>query len=263
MLLGSDLDLNSILRILNLPDATLPQHPATYAQLLAAVEGLAWKDNVRVGAQVNITVASPGATIDGQTMVANDRVLLRNQTATTENGTYVWNAAATPMTRTADMNAGTEFTSAVVPVDAGTDAGTQWRQTAVNPTIGTTPVLFAAFGTSAPAASSVTAGVARYATQAEVDAGAVTNATVTPATLLAAAGRVRKFSADIGDGTATLFTATHNFATKDVTVSVFRNSGAFDEILVDRERTTTNTVQIRFAAGVVPTVNQYRVVVMG
>lgn len=263
MQLGNDLDFNNVLRALNLPDAVLPQQPATLAQLQAAIEGLAWKDNARVAAQVNVTVASPGATIDGQTMAAGDRVLLRNQTATAENGVYVWNASATPMTRSADMNASIEFTSAVVPVDAGTDAGTQWRQTAVGPTVGTTAILFVAFGTSAPAASTVTAGLARYATQAEVDAGSVTNATVTPQTLLAAAFRVRKFSADIGDGSATLFTITHNLNTRDVEVSVRRNSGLFDFILVDTEATTVNTVQVRFAAGFVPTANQFRAIVVG
>lgn len=263
MQLGNNIDFASVFRALNLTDATTPQEPATLAQLQAAIEGLAWKDNARVAAQVNVTVSSPGATIDGQTMVSGDRVLLRSQTTASENGTYVWTGAATPMTRTVDMNASVEFTSAIVPVDAGTDAGTQWRQTAVNPTVGTTAILFVAFGTAAPAASAGTAGIAAFATQAEVDAGSVANKTVTPVTLLAAAFRVRKVSADIGDGSATLFTVTHNLGTRDVEVSVRRNSGLFDFILVDTEATTTNTVQVRFAAGFVPTTNQFRAIVVG
>jgi hypothetical protein len=47
----------------------------------------------------NINTASPGATIDGVTMVAGDRVLLPYQTTGNQNGVWIWNGAAVAMTR--------------------------------------------------------------------------------------------------------------------------------------------------------------------
>ena len=80
------LDFGNARKIINLPDGTNPQDPATVAQLNAAVEGVAWKDSSRVSTQGNLNLASPGATIDGITMAANDRVLVRAQTS----GTRKW-----------------------------------------------------------------------------------------------------------------------------------------------------------------------------
>lgn len=260
--IGTDLDFLGSSRMLNVPDAVLPQQPATFAQVKALIEGLAWKDNVKVGAQVNITLTAPGTTIDGITMSLNDTFLAFNQTATVDNGTYVWNGAGVAATRLYTMSLSGDFTSAIVTVDSGTSAGVTYRQTAVNPTVGTTSILFVPFGTTAPAATTSTAGVAAIATQAEVDAGVVTNKFVTPATAAAYASRVRKFAVDIGDGTATQFTVTHNFGTRDCVGQVRRNSGAYDVILTDIEWTTTNTATIRFT-GFIPSTNQWRVIVEG
>lgn len=82
----ANLDFEGVARIQNLPDAVSAQEPATKAQLDAAVLGLGFKDNVRVKTQSNINLASPGATIDGITMAADDRVLVGSQSAQTENG---------------------------------------------------------------------------------------------------------------------------------------------------------------------------------
>lgn len=90
----SDLDFNSAARILNLPDPTLAQHPATKAYVDSAVEGLAWKDSVRVATVANITLSGPGATIDGVAMAANDRVLVKDQSTASQNGIYIWNGGA-------------------------------------------------------------------------------------------------------------------------------------------------------------------------
>jgi hypothetical protein len=62
------LDFGNARKIINLPDGVNPQDPATVAQLNSAIEGLAWKDSVRVSTQGNLNLASPGATIDGVTM---------------------------------------------------------------------------------------------------------------------------------------------------------------------------------------------------
>lgn len=242
------LDFASVGKINNLPDAVNAQDPATLAQLKAAIEGLAQKDDVRVRAASNISIASPGATVDGVTMVVNDRVLLAAQTAGAENGIYVWNGAAIPMTRAADASTGPELVSALVPVAEGTSAGTVWRQTAVNITLGTTSIAFVVFGTVSPPANESTAGIAEVATQAETDTGTDDTRMVTPAKLANWASRPRRFTQAIGDGTATSFTLTHNFNTRDVDVTVRRNSGNYDQIICDIEFPTVNTVRLVFNA---------------
>jgi hypothetical protein len=225
------------------------------------VEGLNWKDNVRVATTGNINLNAPGSTIDGVTLSVGDRVLVKNQTAAAENGIYIYNGASTPMTRAPDANTADELENAVVVVDEGTNAGTTWRQTSVNFTLGTDPVNWTSFGTAAPSANETTAGIIRVATQSEVDAGTIDNAAITPLKLANWAGRIRKYATTIGDGTATTFTITHNFGTRDVFVGVYQNSGNYDDIICDVERPNVNSVVVRF--GVAPAANSIRVVVIG
>lgn len=69
----------------------------------------------------------------------------------------------------------------------------------------------------------------------------------------------------IGDGSATVFTLTHSLATKDVRVTVRRNSAPYDMVEVSDELDGSdpdNKVKLTFY-GEVPTTNEYRVVVMG
>lgn len=242
-----DLDFGSVARLLNLLDAVDPQEPATLAQLHAAIEGLAWKDNVRVSTQSNINLSSPGASVDGITMAVSDRVLVRAETATATNGIYLWNGAAVAMTRSDDCSTAAELESAVTTVDEGTDAGVSYRQSAVNLTLGTDPVTWTVFGTVVPAASESTAGKAELATQAETDAGTDDLRIVTPLKLATWSGRPLKYSTLVGDGAATSYTITHNLNTRDLQAVVRRNSGAYDEIIADVEFTTVNTVTVIFA----------------
>ncbi len=257
----TDIDFGGTSRITNLPDPTLAQHPATKAYVDSAIEGLAWKDSVRVATQGNLSIASPGATIDGITMATNDRVLVRAQTAQPENGIYIWNGAAVAMTRAADMSVAPEFEQAVTTVEEGTSAASTFRQTAVNITVGTTNVVWTSFGTAAPAANETTPGIVEIATQAEVDAGTDNTRAVTPQGLAGWSNRPRKFQQLIGDGSATQYTVTHNLNTRDVQASVYRNSGAYDEVFTDVEYTTVNSVTIRFATA--PASNAFRVVIDG
>jgi hypothetical protein len=260
-IVGTNLDFSSSAKIVNLPDPTGAQDAATKAYVDAAIEGLAWKDSARVATQANINLASPGATIDGVTMASGDRVLVRAQTSAAENGIYIWNGASTAMTRSLDANTADELEQAVVTVEEGTSAGATFRQTSVNFTLGTNAVNWVSFGTSAPAATETTAGIARIATQTEVDTGTDNSTIVTPLKLANWANRIRKYSTNIGDGTATQYTVTHNLNTRDVEISVYRNSGAYDEPLIDVEHTTVNTVNIRFSTA--PSANAFRVVVIG
>lgn len=80
------------------------------------------------------------------------------------------------------------------------------------------------------------------------------------AVTLASGYGVRKYSATIGDGSATSYTVSHNFNTRDVEVSVY-DTATYEEVIVDITRTNVNAVTIGFAAA--PSANSYRVVVVG
>jgi hypothetical protein len=70
---------------------------------------------------------------------------------------------------------------------------------------------------------------------------------------------VSKYATNVGDGTATSYTITHNLGTRDVIVSVYEGSGSYAEVICDVNHATTNTITLLFS--VAPTSNQYRVVV--
>lgn len=67
------------------------------------------------------------------------------------------------------------------------------------------------------------------------------------------------YATDIGNGTDTTITVTHNLGSRDVIVQVYEASGNYAEVMVETRRATTNTVSLIFATA--PTSNQYRVVV--
>jgi hypothetical protein len=102
-------------------------------ELDAARQGYAGaKDPVRVRTTTNVTIATPGATLDGIAMTVTDRVLLPAQTTGTQNGIYVWNGAAVPMTRALDADAtGEILDGTTVAVADGTAQGTVYIQNAV------------------------------------------------------------------------------------------------------------------------------------
>ena len=256
-----DIDLGGIAKVINAQAPVAAADLTTKAYVDALIEGLAWKDNARVSTQANTTIASPGATVDGITMVANDRVLVRAQTTQTENGVYIWNGAAVAMTRANDASTFDELENAVVGVDEGTSAGTQWRQSAVNGVLGTNNVLWGSFGTSAPAASETVSGIAEIATQAETDAGTDDLRIVTPLKMATYAGRVKKFTQVIGDASATSIAVNHNLNTRALHVGVFQDSGTFD--LVDCEVELTSVNQATFKFNTAPALNALRVTIIG
>ena len=253
------LDFASGARITNLPAPASANEPARLADLNAAIEGLAWKDDVRVASIANINLASPGASVNGISMVSGDRFLAKDQTTPAENGIYIWNGSAVAATRALDASTSDELENAVVTVGEGTSAGSSFRQTSVNFTIGVGAVAWANFGNAAPAATETLAGIAEIATQSETDTGTDDLRFVTPLKLANWAKTPKGFASNIGDGSATAYVVTHNFNTFDVAVTVFRNSGNRDDIIVSIDRTSVNAVTITFASA--PASNAFRVLV--
>lgn len=252
----SDADFGGVARVTSLLDPSAAQDAATKAYVDSSVTGLNWKDSVRTASTANINLASPGASIDGITMATNDRFLAKDQSTASQNGIYIWNGAAAAATRAPDMDAAAEVEQAITTVEEGTaNAGTSWRQTAVNVTLGTTSLAFVAFGTAAPASSETVSGVLELATQAETDTGTDDLRAVTPLKLNTWSSRARTKTGNIGDASSTQIDVTHNWGTRAVRVEVFRNASPWDTIICDVSRPDTNTVRFNFATA--PTSNQF------
>ena len=110
---------------------------------------------VRCATTANITIATAlnaGDAIDGVTLVAGDRVLVKHQTASETNGIYV---AGTTPARAFDMLEGIAAYGALVYVVAGTaNGGRLFRNTNTSlPLIGSTALTFTELVSSAAASS--------------------------------------------------------------------------------------------------------------
>lgn len=81
-------------------------HIATKGYVDSARQGLDVKQSVRVASTANVAISTgleAGDVIDGVTLVAGDRVLLKNQTTASENGIYVA-VASGAASRSSDAN---------------------------------------------------------------------------------------------------------------------------------------------------------------
>jgi len=118
----------------------------TYLDFFAT--GISWKQPVLCGTTTNITLSGL-QTIDGVTVVAGDRVLVKSQSAPAQNGIYL--ASATAWSRAPDANTWDELISAICFVESGsTLAGSAWYCT-IQPggTLGTTAVTWSNFSVAA------------------------------------------------------------------------------------------------------------------
>lgn len=132
-------------QITNLGAPTSANDAVTKTYVDSALEGLDWKTAVRVASTANIATLSGLLTIDGVTLVANDRVLVKDQTDQTQNGIYL--AASGAWTRALDANTYEEILAAVVYVIQGTvNTGSKWVNTNTGTgTIGVDNITFTTF----------------------------------------------------------------------------------------------------------------------
>lgn len=225
----------------NLADPTAAQDAVTKAYADALAQGYKWKEPVRAATTANITL-SGAQSIDGVSIVAGDRVLVKNQSTGSANGIYL--AASGAWTRATDFDAASELVGASCFVSEGTTLGNSvWINTTDGPiTLGTTSLVFVQTngGTSYTAGTGISV------------AGSVISIDL--------AVTARKASATIGDNSATTLTFTHNLNTQDVVVSV-REVATNAVVLCDVVANGVNTVQATF--GTAPTSGQYRITVIG
>ena len=142
---------------------------ATKADVDAAVAGLDWKPSVRVATTGALTLATDveaGDVIDGVTLAAGNRVLVKNQASGAENGIYVVQSSGAPV-RATDADSSAEVTAglAVFVAEGTTLADTCWVLTTNDTiTLGSTALVFTQFGTgSTPDADATTKGKVQLA----------------------------------------------------------------------------------------------------
>lgn len=132
-------------KITNLATPTDTTDAATKAYVDATAAGIDWKESVRAATTANITL-SGAQTIDGVSVVAGNRVLVKNQDTASENGIYV--AAASSWSRASDANSSAEVTAGLaVWVNEGTANGDAGWVLTTNDTItlDTTALTFTQF----------------------------------------------------------------------------------------------------------------------
>jgi len=126
--------------------STSPSNATDIANKLyvdTVAQGLNPKAACKAGTLTNITLSGL-QTIDGYSVLAGNRVLVKNQTATADNGIYV--ASASAWTRATDMDVWAEVPGAYTVVLNGSQANTAWVSTSVDTgTIGVTPITFVQF----------------------------------------------------------------------------------------------------------------------
>jgi hypothetical protein len=269
---------------------------ATQAYVDGVAQGLNVKDSVRVLADYSVDIADV-AVVDEVTLADGDRVLLIDQTTTTENGIYVYDLGTTSLSRAADADPVADELNkgAYVLVVEGSYAATGWIVTDYAAGVTTWTQFSAANEYSAGNGIDISGNaisvkidgnslaetgsglyvqlseggglnVDAYGLYAQIGTGLAINSSTGDIQLDSDNGYgIRKYSENNTALTAVsgsvTWTVTHNIGTRDVTVQLF-DLDDYAQIEVDVIRTNTNTVTLSWNSGNV-SADSYRVVVVG
>lgn len=253
-------------KIINLAEPVDPQDAATKYYVDAAVAGLTWKKAVHLASTVNVDLSADlvGVVIDGHDALtlsdAGYRILLAGQTDASQDGIYLLTdqAGVLVAVRTTDADSVAELKGAAVFVMEGTSHGsTSWVQANhyLTDFAGQTWEQFAG-------ASDYTAGAGLVADGNIFNVGQGLGISVTAnAVAIDTNVTARKYSATIGNGSATSYVVNHALDNQFVVTQVYQNSSPFALVETDVELTSPTQVTIRFA--VAPTTDQYIVNIIG
>jgi hypothetical protein len=158
-------------KLTNLAPGTTGTDAINKNQLEAAITGLSWKQAVVAATSSNVNLSTGGLlTLDTSVILADgDRVLVKSQTLSKENGIYIAHSGA--WVRALDLNETAEFPGAAVLVEHGAQfAMSSWVVQTEPTVVDTDPVVFAQFN----GASGVVAGVglSKVGNQIDINLGA-------------------------------------------------------------------------------------------
>ena len=267
-------------RITNVATPSASTDAANKSYVDGLLNGLKWKSSVKAATTGNITLSGL-QTIDGVSVVAQDRVLVKNQSTASQNGIY--RVQTTGWARTDDADNWTEIVSAAVFVEEGTvNADTCWNCTSnAGGTIGSTAMNWVQFA----GPSGLTAGTALSQSgttfNVNVDNNAIqvngsnqlalkTDEGISGSGLAVSGNGVKlslntsQFSVQsnqlvlqdaynfkkaigtiTGNGSATAFDVTHNLGTKQITIEIYDTDND-KTVIVETKRKNLNEVTITF-----------------
>jgi len=166
--IAKDLSINNY-KLTNVAPGVSGTDAINLNQLQSYVAGLSWKGAVVAASVGNLTLSGE-QTVDGVAVVASNRVLVKNQTTTSENGIYI--VASGAWTRATDFDAlADNVNGAAVFVQQGTTQNdTGWTMTSEVVTFGTDPIVWTQFN----GAAGITAGIGlnKVGNQIDINMGA-------------------------------------------------------------------------------------------
>ena len=159
-----------------------PSAAATTGTLASITGGTVTYNNGTAGVGATLTLSVALTVLDGYTLLNGDRVLVRNEVASANNGIYTWATGGTVLTRATDFDTAAEMASGDFTfVTNGTlYANTGWVQTDPVTVVGTSPVTWIQFsgaGTYTAGTGLTLTGTQFSITNTAVTAGAYGSAT--------------------------------------------------------------------------------------
>jgi hypothetical protein len=236
-------------RITNLGAPTTTTDAATKAYVDSVAQGLSVKTSVRVATTANITLSGT-QTIDGIAVIAGDRVLVKNQSTTTQNGVYDVSAGA--WSRSTDSDTGTELVNAFYFVNVGTTLqATGWTQSTPGPiTIGSTSIVFNQFS----GAADYVAGAGLSKTGITFDVGTASSSRIVVnadnidlATTGVTAGTYNRFTVDLYGRITSAVAGTTDNLVEGSTNLFFTNARAQSAITGGASTITTSNLTLNRA----------------